>query len=91
MSLRIQIPRTLSIALANIIDNAIKYTPLGGTIRITVYSSHNNGHIDIADSGPGIPLQFREKIFDRFYRIEQGRSNETGGDRAGAFHSPQRD
>ena len=67
-------------ALVNLLDNAIKYTPAGGAIRVTVsLSSSGQGIVEIADSGPGIPEDEFERIFDRFYRVDTGRSREIGG------------
>lgn len=56
-------------ALVNIIDNAIKYAPDGGQIRVNVLSNVNRVSILIEDSGPGIPENEIDKVFDRFYRV----------------------
>lgn len=63
------IPWMLREALANLIDNALRYTPAGGTI--TVRSALRDGHavLEVEDNGPGIPAEERERVFDRFYRI----------------------
>ncbi len=53
--------------LVNIIDNAVKYTPSGSSIRIATCKQGNMAQIEIADNGPGIPPQDKEKIFDKFY------------------------
>ncbi len=55
--------------LINLIENAIKYTPSGGSIRITAGTSGGAACIKVADDGPGIPYHLREAIFDKFYRI----------------------
>lgn len=60
-------------------DNAIKYTPTGGKIRLAVTSKENKIQIIIADSGIGIPPEEKEKIFQRFYRIDKARSRSQGG------------
>jgi heavy metal sensor kinase len=70
---------TLRLALINILDNAIKYTPAEGHIRIVVKRRNHEAVVEVGDDGPGIPLEHREKIFERFYRIEKARSSETGG------------
>jgi heavy metal sensor kinase len=72
-------PDMLRQALLNILDNAIKYTPPSGTISIGLRESSPGFFIEISDSGPGIPLEHREKIFDRFYRVEKDRSRDAGG------------
>jgi heavy metal sensor kinase len=67
-------------ALMNLIHNAIKYTPDGGTISVEL-NAMNSGRavIEVRDTGPGIPAAHRDRIFDRFYRIDAGRSREEGG------------
>lgn len=67
-------------ALVNMLHNAIKYSPVGGVISVRV--RQNDGLpliIEIQDQGPGIPLEDRSKIFDRFYRVDKARWRESGG------------
>ncbi len=67
-------------AVFNLVDNAIKYTPDGGRIRVSVHWSNEHGaSIEVADSGPGIAPEHRERIFERFYRIDEDRNRATGG------------
>jgi len=66
-------------ALVNMIDNAVKYSPRGGSILIRVAQSGENARVEIQDSGPGIPPEHRDHIFERFYRVDQGRSRGAGG------------
>lgn len=66
-------------AVTNILHNAVKYTPRGGQILVEVSASANASLIRIADSGPGIPREHREKVFDRFYRLDSARARDTGG------------
>lgn len=64
---------------ANLIDNAIKYTPVGGRISVNA-SKHKEGiNIEISDSGPGIPREELDRIFERFYRGEKSRSSSGNG------------
>jgi heavy metal sensor kinase len=70
---------TLRQALVNVLDNAIKYTPQGGAISVGLKESEGQLIIEVTDTGPGIAAEHREKIFDRFYRIEKDRSREIGG------------
>jgi heavy metal sensor kinase len=73
-------PAILRLSLMNLLDNAIKYTPAGGAIHVRAKSTAS-GHsaIEVEDSGPGIAPAHRERIFERFYRADNG-----GGERAGA-------
>ena len=66
-------------ALMNLIHNAIKYTPNGGTIAVEVNATSGRAMIEVRDTGPGIPAAHRNRIFDRFYRVDAGRSREEGG------------
>jgi two-component system OmpR family sensor kinase len=63
----------------NLIDNAIKYTPEGGAVTISI--DRQDGHVvfEVEDTGIGIPEGEQEKIFDRFYRVDKARSRELGG------------
>ncbi|WP_095157731.1 HAMP domain-containing sensor histidine kinase [Pseudomonas sp. Irchel 3E13] len=59
-------------ALANLVGNAIKFTPAGGRVRISADSDADGVHIAVEDSGPGIPEEERETVLKRFYRSEEG-------------------
>ena len=64
-------------AISNLVDNAIKFTPPGGTVRIEAETIDGLPHVLVSDTGRGIPPQERTKIFRRFYRGEQ--CDETSG------------
>ncbi|MGY8676463.1 ATP-binding protein [Bradyrhizobium sp. UFLA05-153] len=66
-------------ALMNLIHNAIKYTPNGGTISVEVNAAGRGAMIEVRDTGPGIPATHQDRIFDRFYRVDTSRSREAGG------------
>ncbi len=66
-------------AFANILYNAIQYSPEAATIQILVDKTEDNCFVNIVDSGPGIALDHQERIFDRFYRVDKVRSRDTGG------------
>ncbi len=66
--------------LINVLHNAIKYTPGGGAIRMVVkLSTSGEGMIEVHDTGPGIQAVDRQRIFERFYRVDGARSREAGG------------
>ena len=76
------IDRELVALLArNLIENAIKYTPSGGRVTVTLASADGAAELAVADTGPGIPAVDRERIFDRFYRGDESRTptRETAG------------
>jgi heavy metal sensor kinase len=66
-------------AMLNLVDNAIKYTPWGGEIEVSVTQTAEGTIIDVSDTGPGIPAELQSRIFDRFYRVDKARSRENGG------------
>lgn len=66
-------------AVYNIADNAIKYSPEGGFVHIDVTADSNYLTIQIEDNGPGIPEGERDRIFERFYRLDDSRARDTGG------------
>jgi heavy metal sensor kinase len=66
-------------ALLNVLHNAVKFSPVEGTIAVTVRANGQDVVIEVADSGPGITEEHREKIFRRFYRVDEARSREAGG------------
>lgn len=65
--------------LDNLIENARKYTPAEGTIRLGCKTASNTVDIWVEDEGPGVPKMDVAKIFERFYRVDKGRSRDTGG------------
>jgi heavy metal sensor kinase len=66
-------------AITNVVDNAIKYSPRASSISIRVSADRRNALITVADEGPGIAPQHRERIFDRFFRLDEARSRDSGG------------
>jgi heavy metal sensor kinase len=65
-------------ALINLVDNAIKFTPPGGKIRVRIDSVASDAFVDVIDSGPGISPEARQRIFDRFYRADGAEAAGTG-------------
>jgi two-component system phosphate regulon sensor histidine kinase PhoR len=72
-------PRALEQVLVNLVDNAIKYTPEGGEVRVEVADKDGAVLIEVANSGPGIAARHLPRVFERFYRVDAGRSRELGG------------
>jgi signal transduction histidine kinase len=67
-------------ALSNLLDNAVKYTPAGGAVRLWAgHTAEGDVEISVVDSGPGIPAQDRERVIERFVRLEQSRSEPGSG------------
>ncbi|MDA0832795.1 MAG: ATP-binding protein [Planctomycetota bacterium] len=65
--------------LDNLIDNAVKYTPIGGRVTVHWKTTQTQAIIDVADTGMGIPQEHQTRIFERFYRVDKARSRELGG------------
>jgi heavy metal sensor kinase len=63
----------------NLVDNAVKYTPEGGLISITIHRDGRFAEVRVRDTGIGISAEHQKKIFDRFYRVDRARSRELGG------------
>jgi heavy metal sensor kinase len=73
-------PATLRQGLVNLVDNAIKYTPAKGLIDVDVtHGPSGEVVVEVRDTGPGIPAQHRERVFERFYRVDAARARESGG------------
>jgi two-component system sensor histidine kinase TctE len=65
-------------ALINLVDNAIKFTPAAGRVRIRIAETPQDAVMEVIDSGPGISNEARERIFDRFYRESDTNGSGTG-------------
>ncbi len=72
-------PQALDQVLVNLLENASKYTPQGSHIEVGCRRDGERVELWVADNGPGIAASHRERIFERFYRIDAGRSRELGG------------
>ena len=66
-------------AIVNLLDNAVKYSDQGGTVTVSVRSSNGEVCFRVQDRGAGIPEEEQPRIFERFYRVDKGRSRELGG------------
>jgi len=66
-------------AVANLIDNALKVSPSGGTVRVGLAAGPGGAEVAVADTGPGIPADAREKVFERFFRLDASRNAPGNG------------
>jgi two-component system OmpR family sensor kinase len=66
--------------ILNLVDNAVKFTPAGGVVRLGLERRGGEYRLSVSDTGPGIPVEARDHVFERFYRADQARSRaEDGG------------
>jgi two-component system, OmpR family, phosphate regulon sensor histidine kinase PhoR len=88
LRLEVSLPEGLSVRgevqgvrqiLANLLDNALKYTPAGGQVRVSARQEGEFVLLEVADTGIGIPAADLERIFERFYRVDKDRSRDLGG------------
>lgn len=88
VELKVKIPPNISsilvneqyiiISLSNLLDNAIKYTPAGGTVSVALEEGEEEISFRVSDTGAGIPTRELPRIFERFYRVDKARSHESG-------------
>jgi signal transduction histidine kinase len=71
--------RLLRQALGNLVDNAIKYSPPGATVLVRTAANGHETWVRVEDEGPGVPPELRERVFDRFFRLDPSRTRATGG------------
>ncbi len=72
-------PHLLPQALANLLDNAIKYSPEGARLAVTLRAAESGSELTVADNGPGVPDEARDKVVGRFYRLDTSRSTPGSG------------
>ncbi len=72
-------PSALDSVTLNLVDNAIKYTPAGGRVTVRLCAEGERVLLEVSDDGPGIPRAHLDRIFERFYRVDKGRSRAQGG------------
>jgi heavy metal sensor kinase len=72
-------PQRLRQVVYNLLDNAVKYTPEGGAIHVALGCHNSHAMLVVRDTGVGIPREHQPHVFDRFYRVDQGRSGQEGG------------
>lgn len=68
-----------SLAMSNLIENAVKYNNDGGNVHVSLNADHKFFYVKVQDNGVGIPEECQAQVFERFYRVDKARSRETGG------------
>jgi two-component system OmpR family sensor kinase len=68
----------IKLLVRNLIDNAIRYTPSSGQVDVEIVGDEDKIHLTIEDSGPGIPLEERDRVFDHFYRCLKHKAPGSG-------------
>ena len=68
----------LRVLIRNLVDNAVRYTPEGGQVRVAIHRNGSHIELSVSDSGPGIPVEERESVFRRFHRLNQGSQPGSG-------------
>jgi two-component system phosphate regulon sensor histidine kinase PhoR len=71
--------RMLHEVLSNLIENAIKYNKPNGSVRVSLSNQKDKTVIEVSDTGIGIPQEYQDRVFERFYRVDRSRSKQTGG------------
>lgn len=71
--------RVLDEMLSNLIDNAVKYNVARGSVAVSVQDAPDGARLTVSDTGIGIPAEHRDKVFERFYRVDKSHSKQTGG------------
>ena len=71
--------------LVNLVDNAVKYSPQGGRVELRVHTENGSCQIEVADEGLGIPADERERIFEKFYRLDPQQTQGVGGSGLGLY------
>ena len=66
-------------ALRNLVHNTVKYSPNRGEVWVRIRENESDAIVEIQDNGPGIPIEHRQRIFERFYRVDKGRTRAAGG------------
>ncbi len=71
--------RQLAVMIRNLLQNAARYTPLGGKVALEVFEQEGHAVVRVSDTGIGIPLEAQGRVFERFYRVDRARSRDQGG------------
>ncbi len=72
-------PDDLELVWSNLLENAIRFSPTGETVRMVIRANNGHGSVEVSDRGPGIPVSELPRIFERFHRADASRARNTGG------------
>ena len=72
-------PQRIRLAVTNLLENAIDFSPRGGEVRVTCWRRSGEVGLTVSDNGPGIAPENREQVFDRFFRVDTARGRDIGG------------
>lgn len=72
-------PQRIDQVVRNLVENALKHTPRKGTVKVLIKTEDDNVKVSVEDSGAGIPMVDRTRVFERFYRVDKSRTRKTGG------------
>jgi two-component system sensor histidine kinase SenX3 len=78
-------PLRIDQIVTNLVSNAVKYSPRSETIEVVVSARGRNGAVDVRDHGQGIALHDRDRIFERFFRVDNALTRSTGGTGLGLY------
>ncbi len=73
------VPQLIAVTLYNLCDNAVKYNKKGGNVSVSVKSGADTASVTVSDTGIGIPDEYKDRIFERFFRVDKSHSKEVGG------------
>ncbi|MEG1822713.1 MAG: ATP-binding protein [Clostridiales bacterium] len=73
------VPRLIDELIYNLVENAIKYSKNGGTVEVSVENTDSMAVLVVADQGVGIPVEYQERVFERFFRVDRSHAKATGG------------
>ena len=72
-------PERVHQVLFNLLDNAVRFTPAGGSVTVSALQHDGSVQVRVADTGVGIPAEHLPRVFERFYRVDSARSRDDGG------------
>jgi two-component system, OmpR family, sensor histidine kinase QseC len=71
-------PTAIAILIRNLVDNAIRYTPMGSIVKVCIYPEDGYLFLKVIDNGPGIPEELYNRVFERFFRVLGNKTTGSG-------------